>query len=151
VADDAGGTLLMSGPGFRVEDVTFALARGVGCVPGAAGDFDVSVTFDDAGVPTIDWSPDDAIALYVTDPNVTLPFGPGSTVTGGATYWVVATENFPSGFSAPVRFGEVPPGGVDDSETHGGPTGGAALTPGECYQFSIISQSFQTGTYTVRP
>ena len=49
----------------------------------------------------------------------------------------------------PVVYGQVPEGAIDDSETNGAPYGGAMLGSGECYQFSVTTTEFQTGSFTV--
>jgi len=156
VADSAAGTLTMVGPGFSVPDVTFTLSRpsdgpAPTCTPGAAGDFDLTLSF--AGeTPVIDWDADtlgNSLGFYVTDPGATLPLGPGTTVSNGEAYWALAAENFPAGFAGPVTYGQVPAGATDDSATHGAPVGGAALEAGRCYQFSVITNMFQTATYTL--
>ena len=49
----------------------------------------------------------------------------------------------------PVVYGQAPEGAVDDSEANGAPYGGAMLDSGGCYQFSVTTTGFQTGSFTV--
>ena len=144
----------MTGPGFEVPGVTFTLQRPSDepeptCEPGPGGAFDLDLATSD-GVPVVDWdaaSHGNALGFYVTDPGATLPTAPGTTVEDGAAYWALATESFPAGFTGPITYGDVPAGATDDSETHGAPVGGATLEPGRCYQFSVITNMFETATY----
>lgn len=155
IADGASGTLTLTGPGFVVEGVTWRLARPSvtsGCPEGAAGDVAVSVAFDDEGRPVIGWDAElgNALGLYVTDPGATLPLLPGQTVTDGAAYWALTTTEFPAGFAGPVTYGSVPDAASDASVANGAIEGGAPLEPGRCYQFSVTTNQFKTGMWTLR-
>ena len=75
--------------------------------------------------------------------------GPGTSVSDGEAYWAISTTEFPTGFSAPVVYGELPDGATDDHELNGIPFGGVELAEGNCYQFSVITDTFQIGSYTV--
>lgn len=155
VLDRAEGTLTISGPGFVVSNITWQLGRPGpvdACEEGPSGDVALTLERDAEGVPTVSW--DDsaagmALGLYVTDTEAQLPLGPGP-VTGGETYWAVATTAFPDGFGGPVTYGVVPEGAQDDSATHGAPEGGATLEPGECYRIGVITNQFNFGYYTLR-
>lgn len=145
VAETATGTVVISGPGFLVEDVTWQLARpviGGGCEVGDTGTTPPTVT-DNAGVVTIDWGTDtNALGVYVVGPDATLPFGPG-TVDGDA-YWVLEADEFPAGFPGPVTYQVTPTGATDGSVKNGAPEGGADLVSGECYKFAVITSGFET-------
>ena len=52
-------------------------------------------------------------------------------------------------FSGPLAYGELPEGAVDISEDNDAPTGGAELQEGDCYQISVISETFQIGSTTL--
>lgn len=155
VADAGEGTLTMTGPGFEVPGVRFTISRPVAppaeCVEGQMGDLPIVFERNAAGLPVFDWEDPEQAALgfYVTDPGVRLPLAPGQTVMGGETYWALSTIEFPGGFMGPITYGTVPEGANDTSEEQGAPMGGAALEPGKCYQFSVISNRFQTSTWTV--
>lgn len=155
VADSGEGTLTMTGPGFEVPDVSFTISRPVAppaeCVEGQMGDLPIIFARDAEGRPVFDWQDGEQAALgfYVTDPGARLPLAPGQTVMGGATYWALSTIEFPAGFMGPLTYGVVPDGANDASEEQGAPAGGAELEAGKCYQFSIISNRFQTSTWTV--
>ena len=111
---------------------------------GAEGTHEVTLTMDDARNPTVEWTADvDALGYYVTDPDATTPTGPGP-VTGGETYWAVATTSFPTGFRGPVRYGEVPDGGEDVSMDSGAPAGGAPLPAGECIKLTLVFSDFSS-------
>ena len=152
IIDLAEGSFTISGPGFHVEDVTWTIEPEVeqaDCVPGADGAIAVSVTVTDTDV-IIDWEGGaGALGLYVTTYGATLPMGPGTTVSNGDAFWAISTAAFPTGFVGPVVYGELPGGAQDDSELNGVPEGGADLTEGDCYQFSVITDTFQIGSYTV--
>ncbi len=149
VADVASGTVRMTGPGFDEDGVAWTLRRPRGCEPGAEGDVAVAVSTGPGGEPVIDWGGARALGLYVTDPGANLPVGPGQVVSNGAAYWVLEAAAFPIGFDGPVTYGEVPRRAVDASATHGAPVGGAALEAGACYTFSVVTDRFQTGSFTV--
>ena len=89
-----------------------------------------------------------AIAFYVTEPGATLPMGPGTPV-GGKTYWALAAEEFPTGFTGPITYGVAPDGARDDSGTHEAPEGGEALVPGTCYELSVVTNRFTIGKYQI--
>jgi hypothetical protein len=109
----------------------------------------VDVTVEADGSVVVDWGSPGALGLYVTDPGASLPIGPGQVVSGGAAYWVLEATTFPFGFDGPVTYGEVPRRATDASPTHGAPAGGAALVPGDCYTFSVVTDRFETGSYTL--
>lgn len=151
IIDYATGSFIISGPGFFEEDVTWTIepeAAPSDCTPGAEGDVEVTVTMDGDDI-VIDYGDAGALGLYVTTYGATLPFGPGSTVADGDAFWAIATEVFPTGFAGPVTYGDLPEGATDDSEANGAPAGGAELIEGECYQFSVISDAFQIGSFTL--
>jgi len=151
IADSAVGAVDFSGPGMLGEDLSWDLRRPVDpgeCTEGPAGEFPVDVTPNDG---VIAWGDTPALSLFVTDPQAALPTGPGQPVTNGATYWALQLETFPDGFLGPVTYGTVPPAAVDITEASGGTTDGpAALTPGACYKFSVITTEFKTGSVTLR-
>ena len=70
-------------------------------------------------------------------------------VSNGEAFWTIGTTDFPTGFNGPITYGEVPEGASDISEENGAPLGGAELEAGGCYQFSVITDSFQIGSYTI--
>lgn len=146
VADAASGVMGMSGPGFVESGLTWALRRPAGCEPGPDGDLAVDVSVV-GGVPVVDWGDAGALGLYVTAPDATLPLGPGQTVDGEA-YWVLEATTFPVGFSGPVTYGQTPALATDASEVHGGEVAGAPLVAGRCYRFSVITDRFQSGSFT---
>jgi hypothetical protein len=151
IIDYATGSFIISGPGFFEEDVTWTIepeAAPSDCTPGAEGDVEVTVIMDGDDI-IIDYGDAGALGLYVTTYGATLPFGPGSTVADGDAFWAIATEVFPIGFAGPVTYGDLPEGATDDSEANGAPAGGAELIEGECYQFSVISDAFQIGSFTL--
>lgn len=151
VADSAVGGVDFSGPGMLGEGLSWDLRRPVDpgeCTEGPAGEFPVTVTPDTS---TIDWGATPALSLFVTDPQAVLPTGPGQPVTNGATHWALQLETFPDGFLGPVTYGTVPPAAVDITEDSGGSgPGAAALTPGACYKFSVITTEFKTASVTLR-
>lgn len=151
VADEAVGTIEFSGPGMPDADLSWDLRRPVdpgACEEGPAGAFAVTVTPDDAGIA---WGDAPALSLFVTDPQAVLPTGPGQPVTEGDTYWALQLETFPNGFSGPVTYATVPPGAIDVTADVGGAgPGAAALEPGACYKFSVITTEFKTGSVTLR-
>ena len=151
VVDFAEGTLIFSGPGFYAEDVAWEITPKTttgGCVPGAEGAMDVTVDIDGDAI-IIDWGEAEALGLYVTSYGATLPMGPGTVISDGDAFWAISTTAFPQGFIGPVVYAEVPEYAIDESETHGAPIGGAELQAGECYQFSVITTAFQTGSFTI--
>ncbi|MFB6350683.1 MAG: hypothetical protein ABEN55_11880, partial [Bradymonadaceae bacterium] len=85
------------------------------------------------------------IGFYVTAPDATLPMGPGPV--DGKTYWTLQTADFPNGFGSPVTYGVVPDGAEDTSQTSDAPKGGAELTSGTCYRFSVVTTEFNTAHY----
>jgi DNA-binding beta-propeller fold protein YncE len=155
IADSGEGVLVMLGPGFEVPDVRFTLGRPeappMECVEGQMGDLPIVFERDEEGRPVFAWDDPEQAALgfYVTDPGATLPLGPGQTVSGGAAYWALSTIEFPAGFEGPITYGVVPAGAMDASEMQGAPAGGAELEAGRCYQFSVITNRFQTASWTV--
>ena len=153
VADEAVGEVQFSGPGMDDTLVAWDLRRPVDpatCEVGASGDVVVEVA-DLGGTPTITWGDATALSLFVTDPQAVLPAGPGQPVSGGDTQWSLQLEEFPNGFLGPVTYGMVPMGAVDTTEVSGGAgPGAAALEPGGCYKFSVITTDFKSGQSTVR-
>jgi DNA-binding beta-propeller fold protein YncE len=148
-----GATTIFSGPGFW-EDISWTFARPIEqgpCDLGTTGPANVAVTRPDDGSVTIDWDGDvGALGLYVTDPGATLPTLPGTFVEDGMAYWVLETDNFPTGFSGPATYDEVPEFGTEAAENHGGEPGAAELVEGECYQFSVTRGDFQSGNIVLR-
>ena len=151
IIDSAMGTFTISGPGIFFEDREWTIVRkpDVDCPEGPAGDVEVEVSTNASGVPQISFEGEKAIGLYITDYGARLPLGPGTTVSDGNAYWAVETETFPTGFEGPVTYGVLPDGAIDNSIDNGAETGGTPLTSGQCYQFSVISAGFQTGSYTL--
>jgi hypothetical protein len=147
IADGAEGLVGFSGPGMLGEDLAWVLARpSTGCEPGASGEVEVTVTRDDAGRAVIDWGEDTALAFFVTDPGAILPAGPGAPVTGGAVYWGLQLAAFPTGFAAPITYGEVPPDAIDITGDVGGEGPGAVpLEPGQCYKLAVTTTAFASG------
>jgi DNA-binding beta-propeller fold protein YncE/mono/diheme cytochrome c family protein len=146
IADAGESTLLFRSPGLEALDVRWTIARDDGgpveC-SGMEGTHEVSLALEDGG-PVVDWTADvEALGYYVTDPDATPPAGPGP-VTGGETYWAVATASFPTGFGGPVRYGQVPTGGQDVSTTSGAPAGGAALPTGACIKLTLVFTDFSS-------
>lgn len=152
VIDYAAGEFVVSGPGFHLEDVTWTIEPKQeipDCVPGADGSVAVSVTMEEDAF-IIDWEGDTgALGLYVTTYGATLPLGPGTSVSDGDAFWAISTTTFPTGFSGPVVYGELPDNAVDDWELNDIPAGGVELTDGNCYQFNVITDTFQIGSYTI--
>ena len=152
VVDYASGEFIISGPGFYLEEVSWTIEPAVeipDCMPGSEGSFAVTVDIDDDGI-VIDWEGDaGALGLYVTTYGATLPMGPGTTVSNGDAFWAISTTTFPDGFEGPVDYGVLPENATDDSELNGIPEGGVDLVPGNCYQFSVITDTFQTASYTL--
>jgi hypothetical protein len=103
----------------------------------------------DGGDILIDWGEDEALGLYVTTYGATLPMGPGTFISGGDAFWAISTTAFPQGFVGPVTYGELPDLAIDESEANGATEGGSELESGECYQFSVITTAFQTGSFTL--
>ena len=151
IIDSASGTFVISGPGIQWEDRDWSIVRDPeeACPQGPAGDVSVDVTLSESGQPIISFNGSEALGLYVTDYGAKLPMGPGTTVAGGAAYWVIGTEAFPSGFAGPVEYGVLPEGAEDQSEENGAPAGGVELVSEQCYQFSVTTTSFKTGSFTL--
>lgn len=139
VIDLIEATHSLTGPGVDLEEISITIAKATaspgGCVPGTEGDAAPTITQDGDDV-IIDWE-GGALALFVADPEATLPLGPGA-VMGGETYWGVSAASFPNTFEGPVTYGTVPEGGTDVSADNGAPVGGAALESGKCYRFSVV-------------
>lgn len=95
------------------------------------------------GRPQIAWD-GSAMGLYVTSPDAQLPSGPTDTVKGGHVYWVLEATTFPTGFSSPVSYQQVPDGAKDATKKHGGIAGGETLTAGTTYKFGVVSFGGQT-------
>ena len=151
IVDYATGTFVVSGPGFHIEDVVWTIepeAETVDCAPGSEGTVAVEVNVTDDGID-IGWGEQGALGLYVTTYGADLPLGPGAVVSNGEAFWAIGTTAFPSGFYGPISYGELPEGASDISEENGAPLGGAELEAGNCYQFSVITDAFQIGSYTI--
>ncbi len=147
IADAVESTMFFRSPGLEATDVRWTIERDDGgpveC-SGAEGMHEVTLTFDDAGAPVVDWTADvEALGYYVTDPDATPPAGPGP-VTGGETYWAVSTASFPTGFGGPVVYGEVPMGAQDVSMDSGAPEGGAPLPTGSCIKLTLVFTDFSS-------
>lgn len=147
IADTGESTLFLRSPGLEALDVRWTIERDDGgpveC-SGSEGMHEVTLTFDGAGGPVVDWMADvDALGYYVTDPEATPPAGPGP-VTGGETYWAVATTSFPAGFRGPVSYGVVPTDGEDVSMDSGAPLGGAPLAAGSCVKLTLVFSDFSS-------
>lgn len=146
IADAGESTLFFRSPGLEALDVRWTIERDDGgpveC-SGAEGMHEVTLTFEGGG-PVVDWTADvDALGYYVTDPDATPPAGPGP-VTGGETYWAVATTSFPAGFRGPVSYGVVPTDGEDVSMDSGAPLGGAPLPAGSCIKLTLVFSDFSS-------
>ncbi len=99
----------------------------------------VRIQLQDDGRPEVIWKGSSAMGLYVTSPDAQLPSGPEDKVKGGHVYWVVEATTFPTGFDSPVKYQQIPSGGKDATEKHGGVAGGEALMPGVQYKFGVVS------------
>jgi hypothetical protein len=151
VVDLIEGTFTLSGPGIELPDIAYriALIPPGSCIPGPEGDTAPVITQEGDDV-IIDWGDGGALALYVTSPDATLPFGPGN-IEGGTTYWAVTATNFPDTFSGPMTYGVIPEGAEDSSVINGGPLGGAPLESGVCYRFSVVVDLKFSHTMVVWP
>ncbi|MBT6432707.1 MAG: hypothetical protein HOK28_06420 [Deltaproteobacteria bacterium] len=155
VADGVSGELNLSGPAFDLPGVRWRLERkptappAGGCQEESTGSFAINIDRSGDDV-TISWDGPNAIGLYVTEPSATMPAGPGQTVTGGESFWVLEFQEFPAGFAGPVTYGSATSASRDASPTHGGPEGGAELVEGECYKFSVVANTFETVTKVIR-
>ncbi len=150
IGDYAEGTLTISGPGFVESGIVWRLSRPSSgeCSVGGAGDVAVDVSFGDDDLPTFDWGEEQALGLYVMDPDAQPPAGPGQPVSGGDAYWALQAEVFPNGFVGPVAYGEVPEAAVDATlEVGGAAPGAAALVSGECYKVNVLTAAFTAGEY----
>lgn len=147
VADRGESTLLLRSPGLEASGVRWTIQRDTGApvdCSGAEGEHEVTLTTDDMGAPTVDWTDDvDALGYYVTDADAKPPAGPGP-VTGGAAYWAVSTASFPTGFRGPITYGQLPVGATDVSMDSGAPTGGAALPPASCIKLTLVFSDFKS-------
>ncbi|MEC9464705.1 MAG: Ig-like domain-containing protein, partial [Myxococcota bacterium] len=159
IADGASGTLSLSGPAFDVPGVRWRLQRppsadagagsGGGCDDLLDGPYTINVERAGAS-PVISWDGPNALGVYVTAPEASLPAGPGQTVSGGDAYWVLEMKSFPAGFAGPVTYGQATADSNDASPTHGAPEGGAELIEGTCYKFSVVTNTFETSSYTMK-
>ncbi len=155
VADGVSGELNLSGPAFDIPGVRWRLQREPqapapgGCVEESSGSFEINIDRSGSDV-VISWDGPNAIGLYVTVPEATMPTGPGTTVSGGEAFWVLEFQEFPAGFSGPVTYGSATSESRDASPTHGAVEGGAELVEGECYKFSLVTNSFETVTRVMR-
>jgi len=152
IMDVALGSFRITGPGIWEEDIRWEIQKTVApgtCVLGSEGDVMVQVSTPEGEAPLIDFGETPVLGFFVTSYGATLPLGPGQAVTNGDAYWVLSTADFPNGFSGPVRYGEVPEGAEDLSEENGAELGGAVLEEGGCYQFSVITTDFETGSWTI--
>jgi YVTN family beta-propeller protein len=152
-AEYAAGTVQMTGPGFVVDGVGFALEHEstlTGCPEGSSGAVAITLGTDAEGRTTFTWDAaehGEALGFYVTAPRATIPMGPGQVVMGRA-YWVAATERFPMGFEAPVTYGVVPTNARDDGATH--MASFEELMPGGCYKAAVATTRFRTGQVVFR-
>jgi hypothetical protein len=139
VIDLAEGQMKLTGPGVDLPDIAVKIEKAAPagtCVPGSEGDA-APVVVQEGDTITIDWGTEGALALFVASPEANLPLGPGM-VDGGATYWALSAENFPTTFNGPVTYGVTPDAAIDISEDNGAPAGGLALESGGCYRFSVV-------------
>ena len=151
IADEAEGTLTISGPGFQETGVHWQLSRPSAageCNEGSDGALAIDLMFDDQGLPIIDWGAELGLGVYVVDPDAQAPAGPGQPVTGGDVYWALQLENFPTGFAGPVTYGVVPPAAIDATEAVGGGMGPAELVAGQCYKVIVLTTGFAQGSVT---
>lgn len=151
IADEAEGTLTISGPGFQESGVHWKLSRPSApgeCNEGAEGALPIDLAFDGMGLPTVDWGAELGLGVYFVDPDAQPPAGPGQPVTGGNTYWAVQLENFPTGFAGPVTYGVVPDAAIDTTEPVGGGMGPAELVAGQCYKVIVLTTGFTQGSVT---
>ncbi|MEM6296441.1 MAG: Ig-like domain-containing protein, partial [Myxococcota bacterium] len=121
----AEGTGTFSGPGFSIPDVTWRMVPPIEvgeCNEEETGTVPLTLAVDGDDALTFGWeAEEDAIALWVTEPEAMTPFGPGA-VMGGDTFWSLASQNAPSeGFAQLVTYGVLPEGADETTETNGGP------------------------------
>ena len=145
VVDSVLGTLTLSGPGFDLRDVAFAIEKVVPtstiCTPGSSGDHPIEIDRSGAEI-SIAWGTTAALGLYVTSPGANLPGGPGQKISGGDAYFVLEAEGI-SGFNGPVSYGSAVSGANENTAFHDGPEGGAQLEEGQCVHFSVITTDFK--------
>lgn len=149
IADEAEGTLTISGPGFQESGVHWKLSRPSAageCNEGSDGALPIDLSFDAEGLPVVDWGADLGLGVYFIDPDAQPPAGPGQPVTGGNAYWAVQLENFPDGFAGPVTYGVVPPAALDTTAEVGGGMGPADLVAGQCYKVVVLTTGFVQGS-----
>ena len=135
IGDRARGTLVMQGPGFVVPDVAWSFERedvAAECPEGETGALRVRVSRRD--VVSISWAGGPARAVWITPASATLPDELSGTISGGA---MLAIEG-EAGFASPLQLGTVPEGATDATKRHGG---GGSLEAGECYRFSVVTES----------
>jgi len=117
--------------------VVLACAASGGC--GACGTPEaIEVVGDPATGVTVTWSESNAMGLYFVEPDAQLPEGPDDVVVGHA-YWVVEATSFPSGFEAPVAYGQLPRKTKDATAEHGGIAGGEPLSCGVPYKVAVVA------------
>lgn len=146
----AEGTGTFSGPGFSIPGVTWRMVPPIEvgeCNEEETGAVPLTLAVDNAGALTLGWdAKEDAIALWITEPDAMTPFGPG-TVMGGDTFWSIASENPPAeGFGQLVTYGVLPDGAEDTTKTNGGPF--QELQVGGCYKVTVATTAFGVGART---
>jgi len=120
------------------------------CVPAVEGAFPMCATFDESGQLQISWEGSNGFAMFVTEPDATVPMAPNAPVTDGDTFWAIGPIDFPTeGFPSPQGYGTLAEGSEDVTEAHSGPLGGAALEAGRCYKVTIINNAFQSAALIV--
>ncbi|HRI64135.1 MAG TPA: hypothetical protein PK156_07850, partial [Polyangium sp.] len=147
IADSGESRLMLRGPGLEAKDVRWTLKRD-GDAPmtcdGMTGMHAITLETDANGLPTASWMDAvNALGYYVTDVDAKTPTGPGP-VTGGTTYWALATQAFPTGFAGPIAYGMVPAGANDVTVDSGGMMGGSPIPPGSCVKVTIVYNDFST-------
>lgn len=146
IADAGESKLTLRSPGLEAKDVVWRLAKdnGPGPCVGQTGTHTVDLMTDALNAPTVSWmDPVNALGYYVTDVDAKTPLGPGP-VTGGTTYWALATQAFPGGFAGPISYGMVPAGSTDESVASGAPLGGAMIPAASCIKVTIVFNDFST-------
>lgn len=146
IADAGESKLTLRSPGLEAKDVVWRLAKdnGPGPCVGQTGTHTVDLMTDALNAPTVSWmDPVNALGYYVTDVDAKTPMGPGP-VTGGTTYWALATLAFPGGFAGPISYGMVPAGSTDESVASGAPLGGAMIPAASCFKVTIVFNDFST-------
>jgi hypothetical protein len=121
-----------------IAAVAITCASAFGC-GGACGDPEnIEIHGDYDGDVTITWEASNAMGLYFTHPDATIPGGPGDMVDG-YSYWVLEATSFPSGFESPVVYRRLTDGSKDETEAHGGIAGGEPLECGVVYKVAVVA------------